>query len=539
MSGNITRKHRKMLEAATIIKTAAAQAKEDEIAKYQAQLEAEYRAINQEILDELDDEEPPLDSVDSIIDRITNAHLGTISSIMAMAAYANYVATSENLMQSVSKYETFPQSDFLDKAKDYVNTHFYERGKMETILNNYKNTLSQKMQDGIDSGDNWQDIYSDFKDAIKDPDFLDYQTERIVRTELAMAMEHSALDAARATGLPMVARFLVDASSCDVCQELAADSEDGLDLNDPDVGSLPHPNCVIEGTIVIASDVRAIYKRPFRGEVIVIQTASNGNVTVTPNHPILTKRGWIAAKDLKVGDCVAQSISPIRFNSRVNPKNNYMESPIENVFNSAMVQGHVVVTRMPTTAKDFHGDGIDGEVDVVLVDGGFSVYFKKFFKIVINWLLGTAEWLKVILPVLGSFYFRLQRINPTSGGFIRFLGYGLSLLSGKFSHSVFSLLVKVTDRKPKPFKIIRDGVPVYSEIFAYIQRRFTSAVSFVKVSNLTVREFEGHVYNLSTKRGFYFANGIVTHNCTDEWIYEVDESQLPDETDNEVVTDGE
>ena len=182
LTENIKRKHRKVLEANTIIKTATEKAKEDEIAKYQAQLAAEYKAINDEILDELDDEEPPLGSVDSIFDKVINSHIGVIAGIMAMAAYSNYVATGENLMQAVSKYETFPQSDFLDKAKDYVNTHFYERGKMETILNNYKQTLSNKMQAGIETGNNWKTVYDDFKSEIKDPDFLDYQTERIVRT---------------------------------------------------------------------------------------------------------------------------------------------------------------------------------------------------------------------------------------------------------------------------------------------------------------------------------------------------------------------
>jgi hypothetical protein len=35
----------------------------------------------------------------------------------------------------------------------------------------------------------------------------------------------------------------------------------------------------------------------------------------------------------------------------------------------------------------------------------------------------------------------------------------------------------------------------------------------MKIDSLVFSEFEGHVYNLETKDGFYLANGLISHNC--------------------------
>ena len=43
--------------------------------------------------------------------------------------------------------------------------------------------------------------------------------------------------------------------------------------------------------------------------------------------------------------------------------------------------------------------------------------------------------------------------------------------------------------------------------------RFPGLVTLVPVSNLRRVKYVGHVYNLSSKDEWYFANGIISHNC--------------------------
>jgi hypothetical protein len=52
-----------------------------------------------------------------------------------------------------------------------------------------------------------------------------------------------------------------------------------------------------------------------------------------------------------------------------------------------------------------------------------------------------------------------------------------------------------------------------AQLGADISSGHFGAVEFDNVVGIEVRKFSGHVYNLETEKGFYVANGIITHNC--------------------------
>src|SRR6185437_8018173 len=91
-------------------------------------------------------------------------------------------------------------------------------------------------------------------------------------------------------------------SPCD-CSEIA----DGgpYPLTDPPDCPV-HPNCLTGNTTVSASGVAASFDRWYEGEVITLTILGVEDLTVTPNHPILTQRGWIAAGALKLTDQLMQ-----------------------------------------------------------------------------------------------------------------------------------------------------------------------------------------------------------------------------------------
>src|SRR5262249_40357188 len=56
-----------------------------------------------------------------------------------------------------------------------------------------------------------------------------------------------------------------------------------------------HPHCVPAGTLVSGPTVEKGFRRRYEGELIVISTADGDELAITPNHPVLTDRGWVPA----------------------------------------------------------------------------------------------------------------------------------------------------------------------------------------------------------------------------------------------------
>ena len=126
-----------------------------------------------------------------------------------------------------------------------------------------------------------------------------------------------------------------------------------------------HPRCFPAGVVVAGPWSQAAARRWFKGELVVLSTASGQNLPLTGNHPVLTRRGWVPANLLQEGDEVVRSTRPEGATPLVVPDHQQVPSLIEDVWGALGVHG---LDRMPTTAEDFHGDGQQGEVDVVYAD---------------------------------------------------------------------------------------------------------------------------------------------------------------------------
>lgn len=112
--------------------------------------------------------------------------------------------------------------------------------------------------------------------------------------------------------------------------------------------------------------VSAVSRRRYSGKVVKLTTASGHHLTATPNHPVLSNRGWVAAGTLRKGDKVF-SYSLRERGTFVDPDVVDIESPIEKVFDLCKLAGGRV-ERVLGAPVQFHGDGSDGEVEVVSVD---------------------------------------------------------------------------------------------------------------------------------------------------------------------------
>ncbi|WP_424411224.1 phage minor head protein [Pasteurella sp. PK-2025] len=162
----------------------------------------------------------------------------------------------------------------------------------------------------------------------------------------------------------------LDTRTSEVCRV-----RDGLawDLNQKPIGdhNIPyqrpplHPNCLLGDTDVLSRcGVSAAFKRWFEGEIVIIKTASGFELSTTPNHPILTRQGWIASDELNVGSyVVCDGVGQWRDRRNWNDKN--VPTSIKQLTSSFLMSSKMFAVSMPISPVDFHGDGIDGDIAIV------------------------------------------------------------------------------------------------------------------------------------------------------------------------------
>jgi hypothetical protein len=333
-----------------------------------------------------------------------------------------------------------------------------------------------------------------------------------------------------------------------------------------------HWNCFPADTAISAGGaISNASKRWFDGYLCVIRTASGNKISCTPNHPILTNRGWVAAHLINEGDQVATGALAEREAVREWDDKNIIPS-IRDVTEAFFRSGKMLLVPMPTTAKDFHGDGIDGEVAIVGADGLLpNVTDPRYIKAISERIFINgcpARPISLISRGHLATFFNGCNASPSSS-----ICGGCELLTrgeiGSFHPGVLLLTaiaqvdpvfaqdaLNNLDRYLELFKDTANSNPliVNGNDFAFADRRipqgFNSnsfrpwqnfnaglsqpsmsdidadakltsdlrngkhgAVSFDNVVYVGKKYFSGHVYNLETEHGYYTANGIIVHNC--------------------------
>lgn len=340
-----------------------------------------------------------------------------------------------------------------------------------------------------------------------------------------------------------------------------------------DGGPPRHPNCLAGDTIISAAGISQHYKRWFDGEVVVLSITGIDDVTITPNHPVLTDHGWVAAGLLKQGDNLVFCEDIEATMIMLNPNNHHMETSIKDIGNSLLMSGGVITPVVPTSAEDFHGDGtINGEVDIILAnsfltDNGqircneqiikrpftlrhflgivlnsfrtFTQFFKSGFTSPSGVLCGAGAGASCINAGAGRLNTvgladssdrqteSLESIKNDATVASNTASNITSGLSGKISGMKFDNFAIVKELlalygQIKPCKSVSDSVSTEPDTFGNFSDRLARHIGFVKLQNVTVRKYASHVYNLQSELGWFIVNitqpqyknkGIIVHNC--------------------------
>lgn len=275
-----------------------------------------------------------------------------------------------------------------------------------------------------------------------------------------------------------------------------------------------HPNCFPGEVLVSApSGVRAADSRWYEGDLVVIHTASGNELSVTPNHPVLTPEGWVPAGEIQVGSRVLRHGDSVERVDGMGPGNEQVPARIGDVFDALRQAFPVSSVHVPGAAEQFHGDGFDADVEVVLADGlladggkpaGAEVFSDDSF------LVGRVG-ASALLADGSPFEVRAGSGHPANGIVCprHLSGSGIGGHGGPLA----GLRLATADASPSFTDPLADGALADAEGGRELALSLAGSVASDEVVHVGRREFAGHVYNLQTGDGWYVAGGLVVHNC--------------------------
>lgn len=366
------------------------------------------------------------------------------------------------------------------------------------------------------------------------------RAEMIARNETTYAERSGRLDAdkyaAEQYGLKisLVWRAHLDGATCPVCAAMDGEEtelgtafpdsvkKDGVDhtwehTEWNDNGEVPdaHVNCVLGDTTVLADGVQVATKMSYSGEVINITTAKGRNLTVTPNHILLTARGWVAAKNLTKSDKViahSDCVEALALDDTIDGN----VSTIAEQFVAASKHAGVVSAKMPITAKDFKGDGVaEQEIDIILPNGllrnnsEFSSGELLEYLPFVNGAVANSSF-----PRLSTLDQLLIGVLATADGIVGSRGEELTLAGSKSGHAGVHGLTSSARYDARLLEAKTNSATRTPELFG---ESFLANAGLIELDDVVGVEVNSvhdtPVYDLQTTSTLYSANGLVSSNC--------------------------
>jgi len=313
--------------------------------------------------------------------------------------------------------------------------------------------------------------------------------------------------------------------------------------------TIARTECLPAETLVDDAVVWAAHRRPYQGALAKVRTDGGREFAATPNHPMLTARGWVPAGDLQAGDyLICNRIG----NKEARPTRDehvaHRPSAIGQVFDAVSAVG--VLERRDCREPDFHGDGRNGEVDVASTSRVLSFgAFAPLYESMLEGVLSPADLARAPLCPTCR---RLLEINEAPCFCNASLGDATFLQSEeddalrhteRLSNSAGGLPVEVSadDRRSLDVAAIggastalgEEGMAGLSEgphhasssdgTLDQIDRRTyplsddteaqAGTIERDRILSVATVEYSGHVFNLSTTHGYFTINGgIYTGN---------------------------
>jgi SPP1 gp7 family putative phage head morphogenesis protein len=342
-----------------------------------------------------------------------------------------------------------------------------------------------------------------------------------------------------------------------------------FDWNNPPIadkraGVRAHPgtiyNCFPGSTNVnLANGCHRIWRRKYIGPIAILEF-DGGIIEATPNHPILSDRGWIAADAINEGDYLIQSIHQRGLTLDADHKNG--DPTFEEVF--AALSAHGLCSSRLGNLFDFHGDISNSHVNEIRADhllpgNRTTEAFKRISdfafadtdcRIVDGSIAGggnhVVEPLGCGLGDDGRALFSTRAAEPDLVGFAAVAPLDIvaqkdfgdnqscaSVLAGQSKFARPSCVIadnaalrKVCSAVGRGFssplncdttspKVLAEYVGAHSDSIGSIFECGTGKYRGLRIINKRIMNFSGHVYTLQSLSGWFSVSnaGIIVKNC--------------------------
>lgn len=287
--------------------------------------------------------------------------------------------------------------------------------------------------------------------------------------------------------------------------------------------------CVLPDTKVKTKDLFSTTAIEYSGNVITIRTASGNELTGTPNHTVLTDKGWLPLKALNEGDKVISDDGVGDWLSRVSPDEINMESRIDEIGQSIRP-----FNLAGPASSELNSDVSYRKINIVnadlfllrKVDIGSAKALRKVFLVkamrLLPFCLGGSNSQFSFKSMIRAFPFLLGWLYHSL--FLFWCGVFPSFL-----HSITPFFVKnLWGYRVKPFlesTMTRSSLnSIIAKVLRYTSAgngkegcnlitRLTGLVKTDEIVSLSVSKFSGHVYDLENSDNWYVSNNIISHNC--------------------------
>lgn len=326
-------------------------------------------------------------------------------------------------------------------------------------------------------------------------------------------------------------------------------------------------NCFTgDSELNIFAGAKKVFRHFYAGELTSIRMSDNSVCESTPNHPILTERGFVAAHELNVGDYIIkvpnQSFLAVQGDAKS------LNTTFSQVFSALSLVG--VCESSTSVGGELHGDVVAGkQINVVSIDWSLPSGFdasacKKFAQelftvtdqmVVLPDASGYSDFCSVlggltlapdsVVRSLGKLFtldfasvchsdkHSLASIGLLYSSFIKNAGNdkasGVEFFSNCFNAHTsiksrgylfkrYILLVMryafgCGNNKIPSSQFFGETVGVASESSSSLSEIIPLQYERVAVVDKSVREFSGHVFNLEMENGLFVSQDVAVSNC--------------------------
>nr|DAL53514.1 MAG TPA_asm: minor capsid protein [Caudoviricetes sp.] len=447
-------------------------------------------------------------------------------------------------------------------ARTIVNASFHNADFSTRIWlyqGQLKNELSSLLSNGIVQGIHSRDLARQLERKFK---VSKSNAERLMRTEMARVQIAAQEESYKANGYDQYV-FLAIGTACPDCLAINGQHFYVADMQSGENAPPMHPNCVLPDTKIIAPDIEAITRSKYSGEIVEIGTPDGTRLSVTPNHIMLTARGWVRAKNIVEGDKIIRYCGRAESVVESNPTNNNSVTTIEELFATLVEASTMPPLRMPVTTEYFKGDVVpDSEVDVIFINSELrhELDFSTSKLISDVLLVGTGEGDERSLTGNCSLAKFLVGAGLVADGIMSGSQIASILLGGSVSHHELVGFRRPSDYDSRLFKtaidngaadaeflsdsVLTDSRIVHNNDAVNIEidsnalefnttsneasfdstssdaikigdliGAFSSFVAFDDVVFVSNKFYSGHVYDTSCSSTLYICNGFLSSNC--------------------------